>query len=175
MKVYDIIERAKQTRPGYEWDSELVEQWINECDASIQLEVAKKNPSDIRKCIPDLWDKDKTYTYGDRVHLVISGKKHVYAALCKTSACEPNEYPQYWKEVPYETYVGYPHDRLYVSYITAMMNFANREYNKYTNDRELYNAELEEFANWWQRRYRYNFVEGSDPYESEIRPSTRIQ
>ena len=174
MKVYDIIEEAKTLRAGHDWDSEIVEKWIDRVDAEIQIEVALKKPCNIRKCIPDAFEKDKMYTYGDRVHLVISGKKHVYVALCNTSGCEPNEYPQYWKEVPYETYVGHPHDKLYVSYIIAMMDYANRDFNKYTSDYAIYNADVEEFAKWWQRKYRYNFVEGSDPYEFDIRPSERV-
>ena len=171
MKVYDIIGEAKKLRPGNEWDSEIVEKWIDRCDASIQLEVAHKMPDTLRKCIPDLWKHDKQYTYGDRVHQVVSGKKRVFVAKCVTIGSEPKEYPQYWEEVPYETYVGHPHDKLYVSYIIAMMDYANRDFNKYTSDYAIYNADVEEFAKWWQRKYRYNFVEGSDPYETDVRPS----
>ncbi len=174
MKVYDIIAEAKKIRPGHEWDSDVVEKWIDRVDASIQLEVALKMPSQIRKCIPDAWDKDKKYTCGERVHQVVSGKKRVFVANCVTLGSEPKEYPQYWKEVPYETYVGHPHDKLYVSYIIAMMDYANRDSNKYTSDYALYNADLDEFAKWWQRKYRYNFVEGSDPYETDIRPSCKV-
>jgi hypothetical protein len=174
MKVYDIIEEAKKIRPGYEWDSEVVENWIDRVDASIQLEVALKNPLRIRKCIPDLWDKDKLYRVGDRVHLVVSGKKRIYVATTDTVNINPKEYPQCWKEVEYDTYVGHPHDKLYVSYIIAMMDYATRDFNQYASDYAIYNAEAEEFAKWWQRKYRYNFVEGSDPYEADIRRADKL-
>ena len=52
-----------------------------------------------------------------------------------------------------------------------MMDYANREYDKYANDKALYDEALNEFAKWWQRKYRYSWEEGIDEYELEIRPT----
>ena len=42
-----------------------------------------------------------------------------------------------------------PYDRVYVAYVTAMYDFAAREYNKYASTIELYNTYMDEYTAWY--------------------------
>ena len=42
----------------------------------------------------------------------------------------------------------YPYDRLYASFVKAMIDFANEEYASYQINQEQYNLDFAEFANW---------------------------
>lgn len=50
--------------------------------------------------------------------------------------------------------VDAPHDKLYVSYLTAMVDFANGEYNRYQNTMQMFNAHFSEFMRYFAQRYR---------------------
>lgn len=47
-----------------------------------------------------------------------------------------------------------PHDRLYCSYLMAMVDFFNGEYNRYKNSSEFFNSQYREFMRWFAARYR---------------------
>lgn len=47
-----------------------------------------------------------------------------------------------------------PHDKLYWAYLTAMIDFANGEYNKYQNTMQMFNASYGEFMRWFALNYR---------------------
>lgn len=171
MRVYDIIEMAESIRPGNTYDTDIIERWINELDSMIQIEVCKKSPSQVRNLKPDAWVSNRQYIKGDRVSVTDGGKIIVYVAnKDHKSEIRPSESDN-WTKGDYDTYVGHPHDRLYYLYVICMMDYANREYDKYANDKALYDEALNEFAKWWQRKYRYSWEEGIDEYELEIRPT----
>ena len=171
MKVYDVIEIASQMRPGNTYDTEIIEQWISELDAMIQIEIVGKNHSEIRKMKPLGWEKNKAYIKGDRVSVMDGGKVTVYVAKEDVTSEFSPQIDSRWSVDEYDTYVAFPHDRLYYLYVICMMDYANKEYDKYANDKALYDEALSEFAKWWQRKYRYTRKEGVDEYEAEVRPS----
>ena len=47
-----------------------------------------------------------------------------------------------------------PHDKLYAPYVTAMIDFANGEYNKYQNTFQMFNAFWGEYCRWYSRTFR---------------------
>ncbi|MBQ9535160.1 MAG: hypothetical protein IJU78_04900 [Clostridia bacterium] len=47
-----------------------------------------------------------------------------------------------------------PHDKIYWTYLCALIDFANGEYNKYHNTMQLFNAYFGEYMRWYARRYR---------------------
>lgn len=47
-----------------------------------------------------------------------------------------------------------PHDKIYGAYLTAMIDFANGEYNKYQNTMQMFNAHFGEFMRWFATVYR---------------------
>ena len=51
-----------------------------------------------------------------------------------------------------ELLVKPPHDKLYIAYLTAMLDFANGEYNKYANTIEQFNAYYREYHRWYLSR-----------------------
>ena len=53
-----------------------------------------------------------------------------------------------------ELLVSPPHDKLYLSYLYAMIDFANGEYGKYQNSMQMFNAEFSEFMRWFANMYR---------------------
>ena len=53
-----------------------------------------------------------------------------------------------------ELLVDPPHDKLYWAYLTAMIDFANGEYNKYQNTMQLFNSYFGEFMRWFAMNYR---------------------
>ena len=52
-----------------------------------------------------------------------------------------------------ELLVGFPHDGIYEQYLCAKIDFANGEYSKYQNSMEMFNANYENFVNWFIRTY----------------------
>lgn len=50
--------------------------------------------------------------------------------------------------------VAPPHDKLYKSYLCAMIDFANGEYDKYSNAMAMFNAQWGEYMRWYAQRYR---------------------
>lgn len=170
MNVYEIIETANQMRPGNNYSDELVERWIAECDASIQIEVCRKKPNTIRRIRADEWKSKVLYLKGQKASIQYDGKWHQFEAVKDVSGeTYPHEDSENWMEIPYDTYLVHPHDRLYVLYVIAMMDYANMEYDNYANDRVLYESAVDEFARWWQRTYSYGYVEGVDEYEADVR------
>lgn len=148
-------------RPGNDFSGEIFERLIDELDARIQHDVAKKLPSEVIRLIPDEWVA-KSYKKGERVHVRVNGKINVFTANKDVdSQVSPLTDTETWTATPFETYVVYPYDRLYVYYIIAQMDFVNGDYNKYANDNELFSNAYNEFARWWQRNYRLN-KEGYD-------------
>ena len=162
MELKKVIDIAEELRPGNNWRSEVVEEWIRELDAEIQLEVCLKPIDKVIPIIPDKWKYGKKYSEGQRAAVRDGDEWKVYRARVDTLS-EPNT-DQTWEEFPAETYVGAPHDKLYYLYIIAMMDYVNEEYDKYANDYAVYNAALDEFAKWWQRQYRYKNTEEYDEY-----------
>ena len=53
-----------------------------------------------------------------------------------------------------ELLVRPPHDKIYLAYLIAMIDFTNGEYNKYANTVQMFNSHLSEYAAWFQRTYR---------------------
>lgn len=53
-----------------------------------------------------------------------------------------------------ELLVRPPHDKIYRTYLSAMIDFANGEYNKYQNTMQLYNTHMDEYMRWYALRYR---------------------
>lgn len=53
-----------------------------------------------------------------------------------------------------ELLVAAPHDKLYWSYLSAMIDFANGEYNKYQNTMQLFNSHFGEYMRWYALHYR---------------------
>ncbi len=47
-----------------------------------------------------------------------------------------------------------PHDKLYLQYVAAQIDYANGEYKRYQNKMQMYNAYLSEFMRWFAERYR---------------------
>ncbi len=47
-----------------------------------------------------------------------------------------------------------PHDKIYGAYLCAMIDFANGEYNKYSNTMQMFNAYYGEYMRWYAQRYR---------------------
>ncbi len=47
-----------------------------------------------------------------------------------------------------------PHEKLYISYLCALIDFANGEYGKYQNSMQMFNSEFSEFMRWFAGAYR---------------------
>lgn len=53
-----------------------------------------------------------------------------------------------------ELLVSPPFDKLYLSYLCALVDYANGEYGKYQNSMQMFNAEFSEFMRWFANTYR---------------------
>jgi len=49
--------------------------------------------------------------------------------------------------------VAPPYDKLYWTYLTAMVDFARGEYGRYQNSMQMFNSFMGEFARWYARTY----------------------
>lgn len=52
-----------------------------------------------------------------------------------------------------ELLVKHPHVKIYWAYLTAMIDFANGEYNKYQNTMQMFNAFFGEYMRWFALWY----------------------
>lgn len=52
-----------------------------------------------------------------------------------------------------ELLVKPPHDKLYLSYLSAMICYANGEYNRYANEMQMFNAHFGEYMRWFTETY----------------------
>lgn len=66
----------------------------------------------------------------------------------------------YWVEdgVADELTIPFPHDRLYVEWLCAKIDFYNGEYDRYNNEMTLFNSEMENFCQWFTRTHRHKPV-----------------
>lgn len=53
-----------------------------------------------------------------------------------------------------ELIVAPPHDKLYLYYLLAMIDFAHGEYSNYSNTMEMFNQKYKEYQRWYAMRYR---------------------
>lgn len=60
----------------------------------------------------------------------------------------------YPKDMDTELLVANPHSKIYYTYLVAMVDFANGEYNKYANTLQMYNEFLNEYMIWYADHYR---------------------
>ena len=58
------------------------------------------------------------------------------------------------EDIEKELLVPFPHDKLYVDFLVAEIGFDNGEYNKYENDRAMFNQEYGEYLRWFARTYK---------------------
>lgn len=61
---------------------------------------------------------------------------------------------EYDKDAETELLALPPHNKIYWAYLTAMVDFANGEYNKYQNTMQVFNAYFGEYMRWYARVYR---------------------
>ena len=47
-----------------------------------------------------------------------------------------------------------PHDKIYRTYLMAMIDFANGEYNRYQSTMQLFNAHYGEYMRWYAQTHR---------------------
>lgn len=52
-----------------------------------------------------------------------------------------------------ELFITTSHDKLYRSYLCAMIDYANGEYDKYNNAMQMHNKQMNEFTAWYARTY----------------------
>lgn len=60
-----------------------------------------------------------------------------------------------------------PHDKLYLYYLTAMIDFANGEYQNYQNTMQVFNAAFASFMRYYAQHYRP--ADRKNPKEAEER------
>lgn len=65
-----------------------------------------------------------------------------------------------------ELLVHRPHDKLYLYYLAAMLDYANHESARYADSMALYNAALAEFAKWFRRTHPAGLPEQRPAYLS---------
>lgn len=53
-----------------------------------------------------------------------------------------------------ELLVRPPHDKLYRSYLVAMIDWTNSEYGNYENTMSMFNAHYDEYRKWFSQNYR---------------------
>lgn len=60
----------------------------------------------------------------------------------------------YEEDADSELLAAPPHHKIYWAYLTAMIDFANGEYNKYQNTMQVFNAYFGEYSRWYAMKYR---------------------
>lgn len=53
----------------------------------------------------------------------------------------------------HELLVTYPHDGIYDAWLEAKIDYANGEYSKYQNSKEMFNAAYGSFVRWFAQTY----------------------
>ena len=90
MELQKAIEIAEELRPGNQWRSAVVEQWLSEVDAEIQLEVCHKPIDKVISLIPDRWEIGNKYGIGDRVAVRDEDRWKAYESRVDNNRSEAN-------------------------------------------------------------------------------------
>ena len=86
-----------------------------------------------------------------KIHYINEVEGLVQTEIMRLSLADVISYDE--GDLDRELLVNAPHDKLYVSYLVAMLDFANGEYNKYSSTLELFNQHYSEYHRFYFDRF----------------------
>lgn len=130
--------------------------WLNEAEGLVQTEVFLWAIEQIIEySYYEPFSASATYAVGDLA------EKDGTVYRCTTAITTPGAWDATkWSETTLrddknrEMLVSPPHDKLYRAYLTAMVDFANGEYDRYQNTMVMFNQHFGEFMRWFANVYR---------------------
>ena len=156
MTVKECIDFVDAIKPNA-FTNQQKTTWLNECEGLVQTDVFLWAIEQIIQYeYYEPFSTLSTYAVGDYVEL--GGR--VYC--CSTAVTTPGVWDANdWTEDTTKhddknktLLVAPPHDKLYRSYLTAMIDFANGEYDRYQNTMTLFNMQFGEFMRWFALNYK---------------------
>lgn len=155
MTVKECIDYVDAIKPNAFTNEEKTE-WLNEVEGKVQLEVYLWAINQVMKYdYYEPFSAAATYAVGDKA------EKGGTVYSCTTAITTPAAWDATkWEATTLrddknkEMLVRPPHDKLYRSYLTAKIDFANGEYDKYANTAMMFNSDFGEFMRWFALTYR---------------------
>lgn len=100
--------------------------------------------------------KPNTYTPDTKVYWLSNLDGIVFEKIIKThEGAEINEFKGYYAETPMDTklIIPAPHEDIYIKWLEAQIDYANREYDKYNNSIVAYNDAYAEYERHYNRTH----------------------
>lgn len=100
--------------------------------------------------------KPNTYTPETKLYWLSKLDGIVFEKIIKThEGAEISEFKGYTAETPLDTklIIAAPYDDIYIKWLEAQIDYANREYDKYNNSIVAYNDAYSEFERYYNRTY----------------------
>ena len=100
--------------------------------------------------------KPNTYTPDTKVYWLSNLDGIVFEKIIKThEGAEINEFKGYTNETTMDTklIISAPHDDIYIKWLEAQIDYANREYDKYNNSLVAYNDAYAEYERYYNRTH----------------------
>lgn len=179
--VNEILQLSDSIKPSSD-DIKLKIQWINDVDGAIWTQLFKYTkgceihltantatyvlPQDVN------FNRIVAAYMNDEEVPKLSASQHMTTGVSRGTDNTINVYPTpledgvlklaYYEEFKPHTETGVlsekvlaeqPFDKLYLFYISAMVDFTRNEFNTYNNSRIMFNAAFNEFAEWLVRTH----------------------
>lgn len=100
--------------------------------------------------------KPNTYGQETKMYWLSNLDGIIFEKIIKThEGAEISEFEGYTSETPMDTklIVSAPHDDIYIKWLEAQIDYANREYDKYNNSLLAYNDAYAEFERHYNRTH----------------------
>ena len=98
--------------------------------------------------------KPHAYSTGVLLHWLNEAEGLVQSRVWLLAVGDMMQYTSEDVERDCELLAAYPHDKLYLPYLEAMVDYSNGEYARYANSLEKFNVYFDEYMNWFATRYR---------------------
>ena len=75
-------------------------------------------------------------------------------ALCNYQDAPPAPEPYTTNSMDQQLLADHPHEEMYITYLSARIDLQNGEYERYNNTMMMYNMQLQNFYNAFNRKHR---------------------
>lgn len=99
--------------------------------------------------------KPNTYTQSQKVRWLSELDQHIKNEIIDSHEnAADGDFNGYNDDTPLETemIVPSPYDEMYITYLSMKIDYHNAEFSQYNNNASLYNSQLSNFANYYNRR-----------------------
>lgn len=146
MTIQEAIERVDAMKPNKQ-AQELKVRWLSELDGLIWRELEKTHGKKTAPPTPPIIEDGEYAGYYDPFWYLRQSQQSEQQA--------EEEFTGYDHITDWETVLKapFPYDEIYTYWLMVKIDHQNQEWDKYENDRQMFNAAWTNLATWWTREH----------------------